>query len=272
MICLRAITWSIRDLRPIHGLSKTWELWHAEGALMSVTPNLCCDETKNRGTYTHVTRWRFSLSLLHPSSEARRNVQNPTLLPNLFQTWVPTSSVIAWSGTWATAAVWGHTDVALPFLQGVKVISTCCLIFALWNWRDSEQVSPKCASVANGLFWVEDNRGSKDLGRVLPLPLIGLKEFRWRAWSRKKTITRGNYKERGLSVMGGEELSRAHLFNCMARQTFVHLTFALAIFWWIVFLPLEVPGPYVHLPSSERHQNLNCLTVRNSLTVSVGLA
>ena len=22
---------------------------------MSVTPNLCCDETKNRGTYTHVT-------------------------------------------------------------------------------------------------------------------------------------------------------------------------------------------------------------------------
>ena len=22
---------------------------------MSVAPNLCCDETKNRGTYTHVT-------------------------------------------------------------------------------------------------------------------------------------------------------------------------------------------------------------------------
>ena len=22
---------------------------------MSVTPNLCCDETKNQGTYTHVT-------------------------------------------------------------------------------------------------------------------------------------------------------------------------------------------------------------------------
>ena len=162
---------------------------------MSITPNLCCDETKNRGTYTPVTRWRFSLSLLHPSLEARRNVQNPTLLPNLFQTWVPTSSVIAWSGTWATAGVWGHTDVALPFLQGVKFISTCCIIFALWNWRDSEQASPKCASVANGLFWVEDNRGSKDLGRVFSLPFICLKEFRWRAWSRKKTITRGNYKE-----------------------------------------------------------------------------
>ena len=22
---------------------------------MSIAPNLCCDETKNRGTYTHVT-------------------------------------------------------------------------------------------------------------------------------------------------------------------------------------------------------------------------
>ena len=121
-------------------------------------------------------RWRFSLSLLHPSFlEARRNVQNPTLLPNLFHTWVPPSSVIPWSGTWATAAVWGHTDVALPFLQGVKVINTCCIIFGLWNWRDSEQASPKYASVANGLSWVEDNRGSKDLGRVFSLPLICLK-------------------------------------------------------------------------------------------------
>ena len=27
----------------------------APRALMSVTPNLCCDETKNRGTYTRVT-------------------------------------------------------------------------------------------------------------------------------------------------------------------------------------------------------------------------
>ena len=24
-------------------------------ALMSIAPNLCCDETKNQGTYTHVT-------------------------------------------------------------------------------------------------------------------------------------------------------------------------------------------------------------------------
>ena len=29
-------------------------------ALMSVTPNLCCDETKNRGTYTHMTICFFS--------------------------------------------------------------------------------------------------------------------------------------------------------------------------------------------------------------------
>ena len=26
-----------------------------EGALMSVTPNFCCDETKNRGAYTRLT-------------------------------------------------------------------------------------------------------------------------------------------------------------------------------------------------------------------------
>ena len=26
-----------------------------QGALMSITPNFCCDETKNRGAYTHVT-------------------------------------------------------------------------------------------------------------------------------------------------------------------------------------------------------------------------
>ena len=27
-----------------------------QGALMSVTPNFCCDETKNRGAYTRVTK------------------------------------------------------------------------------------------------------------------------------------------------------------------------------------------------------------------------
>ena len=29
--------------------------YDAPRALMSVTPNICCDETKNRGTYTRVT-------------------------------------------------------------------------------------------------------------------------------------------------------------------------------------------------------------------------
>ena len=28
---------------------------------MSVTPNLCCDETKNRGTYAHVTEAKLPL-------------------------------------------------------------------------------------------------------------------------------------------------------------------------------------------------------------------
>ena len=41
---------------------------------MSVTPNLCCDETKNRGTYTHVTVCSVSsgvkLSPTSPSPQA----------------------------------------------------------------------------------------------------------------------------------------------------------------------------------------------------------
>ena len=46
-----------------HASKNTWKL-NVDGtyinpikvlALMSVAPNLCCDETKNRGTYTHVT-------------------------------------------------------------------------------------------------------------------------------------------------------------------------------------------------------------------------
>ena len=53
LICLRAITWSIWDLRAI--TRSIQELWCTEGALMSTTPNLCCDETKNRRTYTRVT-------------------------------------------------------------------------------------------------------------------------------------------------------------------------------------------------------------------------
>ena len=30
---------------------------------MSVAPNLCCDKTKNRGTYTHVTKQKAGLTL-----------------------------------------------------------------------------------------------------------------------------------------------------------------------------------------------------------------
>ena len=45
LIYLRAITRSV--LR---------ELWPTEGALMSVTPNFCCDGTKKRGAYTRLTK------------------------------------------------------------------------------------------------------------------------------------------------------------------------------------------------------------------------
>ena len=30
----------------------------ASGAFMSVTPNLCCEETKNRGAYSRLTEWK----------------------------------------------------------------------------------------------------------------------------------------------------------------------------------------------------------------------
>ena len=55
LICLRAITWSVRDLRPIIRSVQDPRAVTRWGGLMSITPNLCCDETKNQGTYTRVT-------------------------------------------------------------------------------------------------------------------------------------------------------------------------------------------------------------------------
>ena len=46
-------------------------------ALMSVAPNLCCDETKNRGTYTHVTIGR---------NDAK--AQTPVLWPPHVKSWL----------------------------------------------------------------------------------------------------------------------------------------------------------------------------------------
>ena len=48
---------------------------------MSVTPNLCCDKTKNRGTYTRVTSVTFSLSYIQINTRQRQWHPIPVLLP-----------------------------------------------------------------------------------------------------------------------------------------------------------------------------------------------
>ena len=162
------------------------------------------------------------------------------------------------------SCLWGKDFQPLsPFLSSKEQVQNCW--FKEWgNSETKERQSGVQCRLGAGFWFLL--RGCRAI----------CSEFFHRTWSlhyveEGKPLHEVTTKKRGLSVMGWEELSRAHLFNCMARQTFVYLTFALAIFWWIVFLPLEVPGPYLHLPSSERHQNLNCLTVRNCLTVFVGL-
>ena len=38
------------------------------GALSSVTPNLCCDETKNRGAYTRLTHVQEIIEIQGPEN------------------------------------------------------------------------------------------------------------------------------------------------------------------------------------------------------------
>ena len=46
LIYLRAIARSVRDLRAMTRSVQAQRAGHAEGGLMSIPPNLCCDETK----------------------------------------------------------------------------------------------------------------------------------------------------------------------------------------------------------------------------------
>ena len=48
---------------------------------MSVTSILCCDKTKNRGTYTRVTSVTFSLSYIQINTRQRQWHPIPVLLP-----------------------------------------------------------------------------------------------------------------------------------------------------------------------------------------------
>ena len=53
-----------------------------QGALMSITPNFCCDETKNRGAYTRLTLPFCLISFLPQSSKKyEKAAAFPRLLP-----------------------------------------------------------------------------------------------------------------------------------------------------------------------------------------------
>ena len=45
------------------------------------------------------------------------------------------------------------------------------------DWRVAEHTTPKCATLACGLFWVEGIQGPADSERAFYLPLNCLKDF-----------------------------------------------------------------------------------------------
>ena len=54
-----------------------------------------------------------------------------------------------------------------------------------WVWWGSGETTPRCATLARGLFWAEKKQGSKDSGRTVELPLYCLKNLKEKAYSRK---------------------------------------------------------------------------------------
>ena len=102
---------------------------------------------------------------------------------------------------------------------------------AMRCWGGAEYATPKCATSACGLVWVEDSLGPADSGRAFELPLNCLREFRWG------------------SVPGRDPSPEITFFIlerliCMAGQTFIDQTSALLILLWITLLPFEAPDPY----------------------------
>lgn len=81
----------------------------------------------------------------------------------------------------------------------------------IFPWRGSEQASPKCSTLASGLFWAKDNQGPEDSGRVFNLLLNCLKESRLSAWLRCRAVTRDNFYQKDQSVWQGKHLITKHL-------------------------------------------------------------
>ena len=59
------------------------------GALMSVTPNFCCDKTKNRGAYTRLTNWCYWTVVLEKTPESPLDCKEIKLVyPKCNHSWI----------------------------------------------------------------------------------------------------------------------------------------------------------------------------------------
>ena len=95
-----------------------------------------------------------------------------------------------------------------------------------------QNLPPQNVSLACRLFQAENNQSPRDSGKNFDLLPNCLKEFRQRACSWNRAISRDLCKEYGLSMVGetGQGLEiRVHSVSyclCVAQRTFVYQTFA----------------------------------------------
>ena len=98
------------------------------------------------------------------------------------------------------------------------------------------------------------------------LSLKCLKECRQRAWSRKRALTRGDYRAhavgwRSWGAGPGDQSPLCVPLSRLLWQTFVYQTFAFPVSCELSSSPLKSRPPYVLLLSSELCISLNCLSV-----------
>lgn len=65
-------------------------------------------------------------------------------------------------------------------------------------------------------FELNSTKAPKTRGLLFSSPLTVLEGLRWRAWSRKRAVTRHNISECGWGVVGWGEPSKACLFQVLA--------------------------------------------------------
>ena len=84
------------------------------------------------------------------------------------------------------------------------------LFFLLW--RGSGQVSPKCATLACGVFWIEDNQNPVGSKRNLCLAFNYLEESKLGVFPRMRVITRDKFYPNDPYVWQDKHLTTKHLF------------------------------------------------------------